>query len=189
VRRAPAFEGPARRRAVRALADAVEQFGRAGYRSVASPDPLEARLESRTGGLRIRLDVVRQGRVFGGTYALEISTGAVLPKTRGLTARGRGLVRLQGVAFRAKRGDEDGRRVAARLTADPALSAALADVHFERIRVEPDGRPVIRHMGGSVVWVAFPPLVKQIPLVPDQARATAAALGALAAAGTRSRSA
>jgi hypothetical protein len=56
-------------------------------------------------------------------------------------------------------------------------------VHFERIRVEPDGRPVIRHFGGSVVWVLFPPLVKRVPFVPEQVEATLAALGAFAAAG------
>ena len=53
--------------------------------------------------------------------------------------------------------------------------------------MEPDGRPVIRHLGGSVVWVLFPPLVKRVPLVPEQVNATLAALEAFAppAAGER----
>jgi hypothetical protein len=37
-------------------------------------------------------------------------------------------------------------------------------------------------MGGSVVWVLFPPLVRQIPLIPEQVEATLAALDAFAAA-------
>ena len=49
--------------------------------------------------------------------------------------------------------------------------------------MEPDGRPVIRHLGGSVVWVLFPPLVKRVPLVPEQIEATLAALEAFAVAG------
>ena len=90
---------------------------------------------------------------------------------------------MQGVRFRAKRGDEAGGRLAEQLGADVRLGELLGRVHFERIRVEPDGRPVIRHMGGSVVWVLFPPLVKRVPLVPEQVDATLAALEAFAAAG------
>jgi hypothetical protein len=56
-------------------------------------------------------------------------------------------------------------------------------VHFDRVRVEPDGSPVIRHMGSSVVWMLFPPLVRPIPLVEEQARETLGALEAFAAAG------
>ena len=74
-------------------------------------------------------------------------------------------------------------QLAERLAGDHELGERLAAVHFERIRIEPDGRPVIRHLGGSLVWIAFPPLVKAIPLVPEQVRATIAALGAFAAAG------
>jgi hypothetical protein len=51
------------------------------------------------------------------------------------------------------------------------------------VRVEPDGSPVIRHMGGSVVWMLFPPLVRPIPLVEEQARETLGALEAFAAVG------
>jgi hypothetical protein len=57
-------------------------------------------------------------------------------------------------------------------------------VHFEAIRIEPDGRAVIRHMGGSVVWMLFPPLVRPVPLVDEQARATLEALDAFARVGT-----
>jgi hypothetical protein len=37
---------------------------------------------------------------------------------------------------------------------------------------------VIRHMGGSVVWMLFPPLVRPVPLTVPQARATVKALEA-----------
>ena len=61
------------------------------------------------------------------------------------------------------------------------LADRLSAVHFEAIRVEPDGRPVIRHLGGSVVWILFPPLVRRIPFVDEQARATVEALRAFGA--------
>jgi hypothetical protein len=66
---------------------------------------------------------------------------------------------------------------------DRRLVDLLSKVHFERIRVEPDGRATIRHMGGSVVWVLFPPLIKPIPFIPEQAAASLRALEAFAAAG------
>jgi Protein of unknown function (DUF3156) len=145
--------------------------------------PLEARLRS-PAGVALRLELTRDGRIFGGSYGLELSTAEpVLPPTRGLSARGKGVVKMRGVKFRAKRGDEAGRRLAEQLGADARLNELLSQVHFERIRVEPDGRPVIRHLGGSVVWVLFPPLVKRVPLVPEQVDATLAALEAFAAAG------
>jgi len=176
------FEGPARRRAVSALDDAIARFGRAGYSEVERLSPLQARLRSSTGRSPVRLRMSQEGRILGGNYALEISTDEpALPPTRGLSARGKGLVRMRGVRFRAKRGDPAGRRLAERLGSDARLAERLGLVHFERVRVEPDGRPVIRHLGGSVVWVLFPPLVKQIPLVPEQVDATLAALDAFAA--------
>lgn len=182
--RPPRFEGPARRRAIVQLDRTVELFGQAGYAPDRRPDPLDARVRSSEGRL-LQLRMARDGRIFGGTYALEISSAkAVLPPTRGVSARGRGVVKLAGISFHAKRGDEAGRQLAERLGADERLVAALSAVHFERIRIEPDGRPVIRHLGGSLVWVAFPPLVKAIPLVPDQVRATLVALDAFAAAGS-----
>jgi Protein of unknown function (DUF3156) len=148
--------------------------------------PLEARLRSPGGGPPLRLQLTRDGRIFGGNYGLELSTEQpVLPPSRGLTARGKGLVRMQGVRFRAKRGDEPGRRLAEQLGSDAGLAERLGRVHFDRIRVDPDGRPVIRHLGGSVVWVLFPPLVKRVPLVPEQVDATLAALEAFTAASPR----
>jgi hypothetical protein len=105
-----------------------------------------------------------------------------LPPSRGLTGRPRGLVRLGGVDFRPRSGDDAGRALAGRLESDEALQRALAAVHFDRIRVEPDGRPVIRQLGGSVVWMLFPPLVRPVPLVPEQRQATVTALAAFAAA-------
>jgi hypothetical protein len=128
--------------------------------------------------------MAQEGKIFGGSYALEISPDEpVFPATRGLSARGKGIVRKRGVRFRAKRGDEAGGRLAERLGSDARLAERLGLVHFERIRVEPDGRPVIRHLGGSVVWILFPPLVRRIPFVPAQVDATVAALDAFAAAG------
>lgn len=138
--------------------------------------PLAARVAA-PGKRALRLAMVQEGRIFGGTYALEISTAEpVLPATRGLSARGRGLVKHQGIAFRARKGDEAGRRLAERLGRDTRLVEQLGQVHFERLRIEPDGRPVVRHMGGSLVWILFPPVLKRIPLVPEQVRATVAAL-------------
>lgn len=173
------FQGPARRRAASALEEAIERFGGAGYTEVERLDALGARLRSSSGRSPVRLQMTQEGKILGGNYALEISTDEpALAPTRGLSARGKGLVRMRGVRFRARRGDRDGRRLAERLSSDRQLADLLADVHFERIRVDPDGRPVIRHLGGSVVWVLFPPLVKQIPFVPGQVHATLAALEA-----------
>jgi hypothetical protein len=179
------FEGPARRRAAALLADDVELLQRLGYADARTIAPLEAEVggSGRTG---LRLRMAREGRIFGGTYGLELSTARpVLPTTSGLSARGRGLVKLQRVSFSARRGDVAGQALADRLQADRELTERLAQVHFERIRIEPDGTPVIRHMGGSIVWILFPPLVKRIPLVAEQARASVRALEAFAAFGKR----
>jgi hypothetical protein len=170
----------ARAAAAKALARNAEAFGREGYRLAGRDGSLAARLEA-DDGRRLVLRMAQAGRVFGGSYALEVAPGdPALPPTRGLTARGRGVVRLSRVAFRPRRGDPAGRRLAERLEHDPALQRALAEVHFERVRVDPDGRPVVRHMGGSVVWALFPPVVRPVPLVPEQARATIRALEAFA---------
>ncbi len=176
--------GPTARRAKLVLDDAIASFGRAGYRVSSRLSELSARLEApgREPALVLRLD--RQGRIFGGTYALEVTTAEpVLPATAGLSARGRGVVKMKGVSFHPRRSDAAGEALAERLEADERLLDALGNVHFERIRIEPGGRPVIRHMGGSLVWMLFPPLVKGVPLVDEQARATAAALAAFARVG------
>jgi hypothetical protein len=168
---------------VLALDDALESLRRAGYTDVERVSPLWARVRAPSGRPPLRLQLTRDGRIFGGNYGLELSTEEpVLPPTRGLSARGKGVVRMQGVKFRAKRGDAAGEQLAQRLGADARLGELLRRVHFERLRVEPDGRPVIRHMGGSVVWVLFPPLVKRVPLVPEQVDAALAALEAFSAA-------
>lgn len=172
----------ARRRAAAVLTEDVEAFARVGYREVGRRNPLEARLvaDGRP-ALRLALRPIG-GRIFGGTFALEVSTeGPVVPRTRGISARGQGLVRLRSIAFRARSGDDEGRRVAERLTSDRLLTRALSRVHFEQIRVEADGRAVIRHMGGSLVWLLFPPLARPIPIVPEQIEATVTALEAFAA--------
>jgi Protein of unknown function (DUF3156) len=169
----------ARGRAVRAFGEVLEGFERDGFE--VERDDLSARL-IRNGHEPLRARVVQQGRIFGGTYALELSTEEpVLPPTRGLRGRGRGVVKLGGVDFRARGHDDAGRLLGARLEHDERLQELLASVHFDRIRVEPEGRPVIRHMGGSVVWVLFPPFVRPVPLVPEQRRAAVAALDVFAA--------
>jgi hypothetical protein len=178
------FEGPARLRAISALDDTIERLGKAGYTVSERVSPLEARLSSSSGRRPVRLEMTQSGKVFGGNYGLEISTdGPVLPPTRGLSARGKGVVRMRGIRFRARRSDPAGRRLAERLGSDAGLGQRLSLVHFERIRVDPNGRPVIRHLGGSVVWILFPPLIRRIPFVREQVDATLAALDAFAAAG------
>jgi Protein of unknown function (DUF3156) len=138
--------------------------------------------------LPLVLRLVPEGRIFGGTYGLEISTvESPCARSAGLRARGRGVAQWHGVVFKHRRGDEAGHRLAGRLGADAQLAERLAAVHFERIRIEPDGRPVIRHMGGSLVWLLFPPLVKGIPLVPEQVHATIAAMERFAEAGKQPR--
>jgi hypothetical protein len=180
--------GRARARAAGLLGDIVEAFRPLGYRETARPGPLEARLE-RPGGLPLTLRFVQQGRVLGGQVSLEVATAEpVLPLTgRGLAARPRGAAKLRGVSFRARGDDAAAGSLAERLTGDARLNEALTRVHFDRIRVDPDGRPVVRHIGGSVVWMLFPPLVRPVPLVPEQAKATTEALEAFAAAGSAQR--
>jgi len=172
------FEGPARRRASSVLDRNLELFAAAGYAEVERLGVLEARVAAPS-RRPLRLRMAREGRVFGGTYGLEVSTAEpVLERTAGLTARGRGLVRLRSVRFRARRGDAAGHLLAERLERDAPLVDRLTAVHFERIAIQPDGSPLIRHMGGSLVWILFPPLVKSIPLVREQAQATILALEA-----------
>lgn len=173
-------------RAERVMADDVEVFERLGYRPL-ERKAFSAVLEPSGGGRRIALRLVREGRVFGGNWGLEIATAdPVLPPTPGgLTARGRGVVKMRGVRFRARGGDADATALAEALSADAELGEALAGVDFELLSVHPDGRPAIRHLGGSVVWVLFPPIVRGTPLPPVQAKASAAALDAFAAAAQR----
>jgi hypothetical protein len=175
--------GRARARAAQLLDDVIEAFRPLGYREAGRPGPLEARLERR-GALPLMLRFAQQGRVFGGSFALEVTTAdPVLPVTpRGLSARARGAVKQRGVGFRARGDDGGATSLAQALSDDGVLGECLRQVHFERVRVDPDGRPVIRHMGGSIVWTLFPPLVRPVPLVPEQAKATAEALQAFAAA-------
>ncbi len=177
------FEGPAYRRAVLSLDDAIGEFT-ADPTRVERLGPLRARVRPSPEARAIRLEMTREGKVFGGNYGLEISTDEpVLARTRGLSMRARGVVRMQGFRLRPRRGDGAGRELAERLGSDARLAELLSRVHFERVRIEPDGRPVIRHLGGSVVWVLFPPLVRRIPFVSEQARATLDALDAFAGTG------
>ena len=70
----------------------------------------------------------------------------------------------------------------------PDRARAWFDAHEYAVlgTVEPDGRPVIRHMGGSVVWVLFPPLVRDTPLPDGQPEAMVRALDEFARAGRQS---
>jgi hypothetical protein len=180
----------AARRAAAVLDEVLDAFGRLGYDVEERRGRHEARLgspRSRAGGGLV-VALRSRGGVFGGSWGLEVSPAEpVLPSTpRGLGARGRGAVRMRGVTFRARaRGDAEGEALAAALSADAGLGQALGRVHFEEVSVLPDGRPVIRHLGGSVVWVLVPPVVRPTPLPSEQGREIVAALDAFAAAGRR----
>jgi hypothetical protein len=175
-------------RAARAFDSNVEAFERLGYRPLERPSAFVAPLGAPRGGSDLVLRMSREGRVFGGNWALEVTTAEpVFPQTvRGLRARGRGVVRMQGVRFRAAaRADGGALEIAQALSEDAQLGEALGRVHFERLSVDPSGRPVIRHLGGSLVWVIFPPIVRATPLPPGQPKAMVEALDAFAAAGER----
>ncbi len=163
------------RRARETLAKDVAVFEGIGYRKVEA-EAGRVRMESDSGP-PIVLSFAARGRVVGGSFGLEIAAAEpICPATRGLRARGRGVFKLARIDFKPKRDDAAGAALAERLNNAAVLQEALAAVHFERIRVEPDGRPVIRHIGGSVVWMVLPPLARGVPLVPEQAEATVRAL-------------
>jgi len=182
VRRAAA------RRAAAVLDDVVAAFEALGHRRVERTGPHAVRLTARGTAGDLLVALRPHGGVFGGAWGLEVSAAEpVLPATeRGLSARGRGAVRMRGVMFRPRgRGDAAAAEVARALSADAGLGEALGRVHFEELSVRPDGRPVIRHMGGSVVWLVLPPVVRPTPLPPEQVPEIVAALDAFAAAGRR----
>jgi Protein of unknown function (DUF3156) len=182
------LRGLSARRTAAVLASDAEAFERLGYRIGDGDSPNSARLTGPGGRRDLMLRLRPEGRIFGGSWGLEVSTAEpVLPATdRGIAARGRGVVKMQGVRFRARRGgDESASRLAAALSADAELGEALGRVHFERITVEPDGRPAIRHLGGSVVWLLLPPVVRATPLPAGQPEAMVAALDEFARAGER----
>lgn len=175
-----------RDRAARVLAADIEAFERVGCRPLERRGLHEVVLAAPAGGMRPVLRLAPVGRLFGGSWGLEVSSDEPLapPTAAGLSARGRGAVRQRGVRFRARgRGDRDAARLADTLSGDVRLGEALGKVHFERIWLRRDGRPVIRHLGGSVVWVLFPPVVRATPLPADQPAAILAALEAFRAAG------
>ncbi len=176
----------ARRRAGAVLARDIEAFEALGYRKVARRGDLGARLEAE-GRETLRLSLVPTGgRIFGGAFAMEVSTARrVFPETAGVNAKGQGTVRMRGVAFRPKRGDPEAAGLAERLGADRDLATRIAEVHFEQVRVDPDGRPVIRHMGGSLVWLLFPPMARPVAISPEQVTATVSALERFAIVGDR----
>lgn len=176
----------ARSRARTVLVRDLEAFAAAGYAETGTRRELRATVQG-PDGAPLRLELVPTGgRIFGGAFALEVSTaGPVLPPSGGVEAKGKGVVRMQGIAFRPRRRDDATTSdLAARLEADDRLVRALQGVHFEQIRVEPDGRAVIRHMGGSVVWILFPPMARPIAISAEQIRATVGGLEAFTRAGT-----
>ena len=178
------------RRAAAVFASDREAFERLGYRARDLDSPYSVTLTAPRGRRDLVLRLVPEGRIFGGNWGLELSTAEpVLPSTaRGLAARGRGMVKMHGVRFRARRGGEEAdSRLAAGLSADAELGEALARVHFDRITVDADGRPAIRHLGGSVVWVLFPPVVRSTPLPDGQPEALMTALEEFARAAERAR--
>jgi hypothetical protein len=182
------LRGLSARRAAAVLASDTEVFEKLGYSAGERDSPYSVTLSAPPGRHDLILRLEPEGRIFGGNWGLVLSTAEhVLPATaRGLAARGRGLVKMQGVRFRPRgRGDESASRLAAALSADTELAEALERVHFERIAVDPDGRPAIRHMGGSVVWVLLPPVVRATPLPDGQPEAMVAALDEFARAGER----
>lgn len=182
------MHGRASKRAAAVLSDVVGGFAALGYRPAARRDPLEVRLDAEARPALVLSMRATGGRIFGGTFALEVATAdPVFPRTRGISARGRGVVRLKAISFRGRGGDEEGLRLAVRLSGDDSLVRAIAPVHFEQVRIEPDGRPAIRHMGGSLVWFLFPPMTRPVPIVPDQVRATVKALEAFVDAADRLR--
>jgi hypothetical protein len=174
-----------RDRAALVLTDDIEAFEQAGCRVLERRSSHEAVLDTPGGASRIVVRLTRVGRIFGGNWGMEVTTeDAFLPETQGgLAARGRGIIKQQGVRFRARRrGDDGAARLAEALTSDQALGEALGRVHFERVWVRRDGRPVIRHLGGSVVWVLFPPIVRPTPLPDGQPAEILRALKAFRAA-------
>jgi hypothetical protein len=180
VRRAAARRGPT------VLAHDIEAFERLGYRPRERSGGLEAVMEAPKGGPDLVVSLRPEGgRVFGGNWGLEVATAEpVLPATPlGLSARGRGVVRRQGVSFSARGSDPAAQRLATMLSADERLGAALGGVDFELLSVRPDGRPAIRHLGGSIVWVLLPPVVRETPLPEGQAKALVQAVDAFVAAG------
>ena len=184
MRRAVARRGPT------VLAHDIEAFERLGYRPRRRTGGFEAVLEAPTGGPDLVVSLVPEGgRVFGGNWGLEVATAdPVLPAiSGGLSGRGQGVVRRKGVSFRARGSDPVGRPLADLLSADERLGAALGDVDFERVSVRPDGRPAIRHLGGSIVWVLVPPVVRETPLPAAQAEAIVRALDAFVTAGEVAR--
>jgi hypothetical protein len=175
--------GRARAHAARLLEDVIQAFLPLGYHEAGRPGPLEARLE-RQGSPPLMLRFAQRGKVFGGQIALEVTTAEpVLPATpKGLSAHARGAVRMKGMTFRARGGDANAEALARGLSDNARLGEKLGRVHFDRVRVDANGRPVITQIGGSIVWMVFPPLVRPVPLVRSQAKATAEALEAFAAA-------
>lgn len=179
------MRGRRRAQAAGVLSASLDVLRQAGDREIDRLGPLDARLVA-ADRIPVHVRMVPAGKVFGGTVDLELATATpVLPRTHGVAGRGRGVVRMRGISFRAAPRDQAGQRVAARLEADPVLVQKLSAVHFQQVRVDPGGRAVLRHLGGCLVWILLPPVTRPVPLVVEQARAALAALEAFADTGVR----
>src|SRR5919107_1274149 len=115
------------RRAAGVLGDDVKVFERVGYQPLEHGSSFTATLAAPDRGRKIVLRLHREGRVFGGNWALEITTAEpVLPASgRGLPGGGRGVARRRGVRFRPPRGDAAGGALADALSEDAGLGRAL----------------------------------------------------------------
>ena len=126
----------------------------------------------------------QEGKILGGNYALEISTDdPVLPRTRGLSARGKGLVRMRGVRFRAKRRDAAGRKLAERLGSDALLAERLSLVGLTVTSTPAGAATFTRYVASAPTFFTFRVTV----LTPARARivtdGTLRAVGAAIGAG------
>ena len=137
----PRFEGPAaggpRRR---------DREPRRGLRRRRAGELAERAFPRRPAGFPFACSSPATAASSAGTTGSSSRPASRCYRELAVSARGKGVVKMQGVRW-AKRGD--GRPVGEQLGADVRLGELLGRVHFERIRVEPDGRPVIRHLGGS----------------------------------------
>src|ERR687889_562346 len=86
------MDGLNARRAAGVLVDDLKVFERLGYQPLERRSSFAATLDAPDGGRRLVLRLHREGRVFGGNWALEVTTAepVLAASGRGLSGRGRG---------------------------------------------------------------------------------------------------